>query len=201
MNTYIELVKIIVPSFISIIGFIVTIFMNKNNLQSELSRHHIEEYMNNYKNIEYDISEILQLTIKTYLGEDTYNRLEYIIQKHRTGEFALTDDVAERLYRLGGYVSTYGSRKSIFYLNNVRNEYAKYILKDCSEREKSNESDFCKFASSLAVLLLQIKQDIFNNKDYDCLNDEIDWLKTRLSLELYNKYENKLFNEEIALLQ
>lgn len=175
--------------------------MNKNNLQAELNRHHIEEYMNNYKNIEYDISEILQLSIKSYFGDGVYNKLEYIIQEHRTGEFALTDDVAERLYRLGGYISTYGSRKAIFYLNNVRNEYAKYIVKGHSERVKSYEQDFCRFAASLAVLLLQIKQDIFKNKDYDYLNDEMDWLNTRLSLQLYKKYKNELAYIITILLQ
>ena len=55
METFIDFAEIAVPSFISIIGFIITISMNKNNLQAELNRHHIEEYMNNYKNIEYDV--------------------------------------------------------------------------------------------------------------------------------------------------
>lgn len=191
----IETYKILIPSLISVLGFVITIYMNKSNIKSELNKYYITKYMENYASIEYDIAEVLQLAIKYYLGSDEYEKLEYIIQKHRKGEFSETDDVDERLYRLGGYLSSYGSKESIAFLNNARKtyrEYTKYEDKNSAEQKKS---DFYKFAVILAALLLQIKQDIFKNGNYNCIDDELDWLCTRLPVDLYEKHEDTLKNE------
>lgn len=63
-----DIIQIIISSTVSIIGFAVTIYMSKLNIRSEINKIHVTDYMNNYRNIEYDIAEILQLSVKEYLG-------------------------------------------------------------------------------------------------------------------------------------
>ncbi|MCM1159106.1 MAG: hypothetical protein NC300_02445 [Bacteroidales bacterium] len=153
-DSFVDYLDIFVPSIITIVGFFVNNYFQKLNIKREISKIHMTNYMENYKNIEYDISEILQLAIKVYLGNKEYNKLEYKIQKYREGELKLTKEVSERLYRLGGYISTYGSKQSVNYLNRIR---MTYYENRPSMVEEYNKEEFCKFAILLAKLLIQTK--------------------------------------------
>ena len=182
MEQCVEVLQVLIPSIISIIGFAVTIYINRNSLRTELRKQHLERYMDNYKNIEYDAAEILQLGIRDYLGNDIYCQIDYIIQNHREGEFKETSSVEERLYRLGGYISTYGSKESVRCLNAIRSTYDRHFSKNMN----GSEENFVEFVVLLAILLLQIKKDIF--KENSGKYDEMDWLSTRLPISLLKKY-------------
>lgn len=185
LEFFLEVLKVVIPSTISIVGFVVTVYINKANLKSELRKQHLEKYLDNYKNIEFDIAEILQLSVREYLGNDVYVEMEYVIQKHRLGEFKETSNIGERLYRLGGYISTYSSKKIVNQLNIVRKVYVEHSKLSVLKRKEK----FSEFVSLLAILLLQIKREIFKEKRTIHLYDEMDWLNTRLPIQLVERYQ------------
>lgn len=118
--------------------------------------------------------------------------MEYLIQAHRCGEFSESANVAERLYRIGGYMSTYGSSQAISYLNRARSEFSKHVKRRKSGKEEFDEQRFCVMSSLLAVLLMQSKKDIFGNKECKDIYEGIYWLNTRLPISLFNKYKEQL---------
>lgn len=128
------------------------------------------------------------------IGE--YGKLEYKIQNNRQGEFSKTKDVGERLYRLGGYLSSYGSKRSNYYLYQARKCYNTFST---SKKTDIDSTDyFSCLCALLALLLMQIKQDIYGTKDYNWLEDELNWLKIRLPIKLFERYENQI---TVALLE
>lgn len=185
----IELVKIIIPSIISCIGFAITIILNRLSLRKELNKRFLSEYSDNFANIEYDIAEILQLSIRDYLGEDEYAKLEYNIQKHRHGEFGETDSISERLYRIGGYISTFSSHKPVNCLNKLRKMHHNFTGESA---QTDPDSLFCEFVSYISILKTSIESDILKKRDHRDVDDELAWLQTRLPVSIYDNYEAQL---------
>lgn len=186
----VDILNVIIPSLVSIIGFVVTIIVNSNNLKRAVAKRQLEQYWDSYKSIEYDIAEILQLSLNQYLENPPL--FPYNIQKHRNGEFAETADIAERLYRLAGYISTYGSTKTMQALNSLKRMHN---LKLNNSKSVAN-NDLCKFLSMLAIFLMYIKQDIFKQTEGNISTNAILWLELRLPVSFYNA-NNKILYEDI----
>lgn len=190
--------EVIVPSLVSVVGFIITIILNKLNVKREVSKRLLEQYWDNYKSIEYDVTEILQLILKQHL--ETPAIFPYDIYEHRSGEFAKSSNVAERIYRLTGYVSTYGSIKTMRMYNELKKFYNDYFL-DIEYKDSEIENDnIIQLLSMLAVFLSYIKKDIINNK-----RDKIGiiaklWIELRLPVSFFNKYKDDLENKINELL-
>lgn len=190
--------EVIVPSLVSVIGFIITIILNKLNVKREVSKRLLEQYWDNYKSIEYDVTEILQLILKQHLKSPDI--FPYDIYEHRSGEFAKSSNVAERLYRLTGYVSTYGSIKTMRMYNELKKFYNDYFLEIENKDSKKENDNIIQLLSMLAVFLSYVKKDIINDK-----RDKIGiiaklWIELRLPVSFFNEYKDDLENKIDELL-
>ena len=186
-STYTTLISTAITSSVTIIGFIITILINKYNIKKEVSRSHAEYYRKSYSSLEYDVAEILQLAAKDYMPNETVY-FPFDIQSHRTDDFLETKDTAERLYRLGGYMSTYGSSQAVKYLNLLKetfNNYKPDKKSDCS----CHNDEFCNFATLLALFVIQIKHEIFKPSYSEMVDESLAWLQLRLPVDFFN--ENK----------
>ncbi len=193
-----ECLEVIVPSLVSVIGFIITIILNKLNVKREVSKRLLEQYWDNYKSIEYDVTEILQLILKKHLDPPAI--FPYDIYEHRSGEFAKSSNVAERLYRLTGYVSTYGSIKTMRMYNELKKFYNDYFLEIKNKDSKKENDNIIQLLSMLAVFLSYVKKDIINDK-----RDKIGiiaklWIELRLPVSFFNKYKDDFENKINELL-
>ena len=185
--------EVIVPSLVSVVGFIITIILNKLNVKREVSKRLLEQYWDNYKSIEYDVTEILQLILKKHLDPPAI--FPYDIYEHRSGEFAKSSNVAERLYRLTGYVSTYGSIKTMRMYNELKKFYNDYFLDNKKKNSEIENDNIIQLLSMLAVFLSYVKKDIINDK-----RDKIGiiaklWIELRLPVSFFNKYKDDLENK------
>ncbi len=151
-----ECLEVIVPSLVSVIGFIITIILNKLNVKREVSKRLLEQYWDNYKSIEYDVTEILQLILKQHLKPPAI--FPYDIYEHRSGEFAKSSNVAERLYRLTGYVSTYGSIKTMRMYNELKKFYNDYFLDIVNNDSEMENDNIIQLLSMLAVFFVLRKE-------------------------------------------
>ena len=190
--------EVIVPSLVSVVGFIITIILNKLNVKREVSKRLLEQYWDNYKSIEYDVTEILQLILKKHLDPPAI--FPYDIYEHRSGEFAKSSNVAERLYRLTGYVSTYGSIKTMRMYNELKKFYNDYFLDNKKKNSEIENDNIIQLLSMLAVFLSYVKKDIINDK-----RDKIGiiaklWIELRLPVSFFNKYKDDLENKINELL-
>ncbi len=179
----------IIANIIIMIGGVLKV---KKDLKLELSRHHKLNYMENYKNIEYDIMEALQLSIRFFLGWEKYYSLDFKVSRVTNGWPDC--NLKDRLYRLGGYLSTYGSKESEKLLIDARKLIDDY---EKVKRDKSNADYFCKFVSILSTLLFQIKADIFNEdeSDEDRIESQKIWLQIRLPISVWSEYKDRINTE------
>lgn len=175
----------IIANIIIMIGGVLKV---KKDLKLELSKHHRLNYMENYKNIEYDIMEALQLSIRFFLGEKEYSKLDFQVKREANGW--PDHDLKDRLYRLGGYLSTYGSRESEKLLINAREMVYEY--ESIKKSKRNADKKFCKFVSILSTLLFQIKADIFDEEksDEDRTESQKIWLQIRLPISVWSDYKD-----------
>ena len=157
-----EVLRIMIPSFISIIGFAVTILSTKYNIKSESQKNYSANFTNVLLSIEYDLKEILQLYIieKTNMTPDEIkNNFYFIFADHRNDSSFQKHDIAEKIYRVGGHISNYGSSSAVKLYNLLLPKYY------------DPDESLYDFLATMSLLWAQLKYDALSQHI-----DYIDWL-------------------------
>lgn len=159
----IEIIRIMIPSLISVIGFAVTILSTKYSIKSESQKKYSINFINALLSIEYDLKEILQLYIiekKNMSFEEINNNFYFIFADHRSDEGSLRNrNIAEKNYRISGHISNYGS-------NNAVKLYNLLLPKFCNPDESLYD-----FLATMGLLWAQLKYDALAQR-IDC----VDWI-------------------------
>ncbi len=189
-----ELVGDIIPVIVSTLAIFLTFVTNKK-IKNQIQEHEALKFSESFANIEYDISEILQLCVIKHKGIDFNNRayvqrvFPFFIPYHRKTDSNMppNDDPQERIYRLCGYICAHGSKKTTYLFNELQIEYTRCINSCCF-------GDISKIIALLAILVTQIKYDARKvTFDYS------EWINIRLP-NLTEQEKEKIFHECTTIL-
>lgn len=190
-SNIIDIIGIILPIIVSFLVFI-TSKITQSKIIEEVQRKEALKFSDSFGSIEYDITEILQLcvikakNIKTNNTSDINEIFPFYIPDNRNinSNMPPTDNAQERIYRLCGYICSFGSEKAIKLFCELQNEYAK----EC------NKNNINRIIAILALLVTQLK--------YDSSKIRISYEKwINIRLPIYSKSDKEEIFKECKRIQ
>ena len=168
------ILDIALAPFVSSVGIFVTWLVSRQ-IKKEAQKANAVRFVEEFRDIEYDIAEILQLCVIKHLKIDFKNLgdIEKIfpsfIPKIKMKDKSISDTYPnECIYKLCGAIYNYGTDKMIELYASLQEKYKVFI----SDNDNSSINEII---AILAILLVQTKYDAFNyNIDYK------KWIDVRL---------------------
>lgn len=152
LGDIIDLIELFFPIIVSVL-----VYLSHIKIIDEVDKNKALKFSDSFGSIEYDITEILQLCIIKAKNINMNNMgdingiFPFYIPNNRdvNSNMPPTDNAQERIYRLCGYICSYGSEKAIKLFCELQNEYAK----GC------NINNINRIVAILALLVTQLKYD------------------------------------------
>lgn len=168
----IKMFEIIFPVIVSAFAFVFSL-ISQIKVKEEVRKREALKFSDAFASIEYDITEILQLCVIRAKGisanniDDINKFFSFYIPNNRTsnGYTLPTTDAQERIYRLCGYICSYGSEEAIKLFCLLQNEY-------------TNKCDKNNINTIIAILALLVKTLRYDASKVRINYDE--WINIRL---------------------
>lgn len=178
-NKFIEILNIIDPisSIITLAGIITTIVLSKQ-IKTEGQKRNAIKFADEFKDIEYDIAEIMQLLVLKsqnipFTNMHDINRIFHVFIAKEKNQVVIPNDYIDIcLEKLCRTIYNYGSDYSVKIYAEFQKKYKNTLYEQ--NDDTNNDLDITELIALLSLLVTQIKYDAFGkNVSYK------DWVMIR----------------------